>query len=169
MGSSVWYFPYSNYRGVTQKPLTIVARASILDFGWDSGYASELDQEIYSKLSINFYTQSEYYRNFHDGDPYHAPSAKKVLLKMFTKLTGKHPCWSLFLTQQPATLLKKTATQTFSRKFCEICQNTFFTERLWTTAVSKKCRISLDRCSIKKVFQAISQNLQKNSSVGLSF
>ena len=120
-------------------------------------------------MSINFYTQSEYYRNFHDGDPYHAPSAKKVLLKMFTKLTGKHPCWSLFLTQQPATLLKKTATQTFSRKFCEIYQNTFFTERLWTTAVSKKCRISLDRCSIKKVFQAISQNLQKNSSVGLSF
>ena len=101
-------------------------------------------------MSINFYTQSKYYRNFHDGGPYHAPSAKKVLLKMFPKLTGKQPCWSLFFTQQPATLLKKIATQRFSRKFCEIYQNTFFTERLWKTAVSKKCRISLDRCSIKK-------------------
>ena len=39
------------------------------------------------------------------------------------------------LSLRTATLLKKESlTQVFSREFCEISKNTFFTEHLWATA-----------------------------------
>ena len=43
---------------------------------------------------------------------------KKEVLKNFTKLTGKHLCWSLFK--------KEALTQVFSCEFCEVFKNTFF-------------------------------------------
>ena len=51
-------------------------------------------------------------------------------LKSFANFTGKHLCWSLFLktlqTCRLATLLKKTPTQVFFCKVCEIFKNLFF-------------------------------------------
>ena len=38
------------------------------------------------------------------------------------------------LSLRPSTLLKKTLTRVFSCEFCEIYNNTFFTEHLWATA-----------------------------------
>ena len=64
---------------------------------------------------------------------------KKVVLKNFAKLTGKHLCLSLFFNKdvglRPATLIKKdTPAQMFSCEYYEVFKNTFFTEHLWTTA-----------------------------------
>ena len=54
-------------------------------------------------------------------------SLKKFVLRNFTKFTGKHLCQSLFIK-------KETLAQVFSSEFCEVSQNIFFTEHLWTTA-----------------------------------
>ena len=49
-------------------------------------------------------------------------SVRKVVLRNFGKLTGKH-------RSQPATLLnKEPLAQVFSCEFCKISSNTFFTE-----------------------------------------
>ena len=65
-------------------------------------------------------------------------SLKKGFLRNFAKFTGKHLCQRLFFNKvaglSPATLLKKTLTQVFSCKFCEISKNTFFTEHHRATA-----------------------------------
>ena len=54
---------------------------------------------------------------------------KKGVLRIFTKLTGKHLSQSLFLIKfqpKPATLLKKEIlAQLFSCEFCEISKNLF--------------------------------------------
>ena len=44
---------------------------------------------------------------------------KKGVLRNFTKFTGKHLCQSLFFNK---------VAQVFSREFCEISKNSFFTE-----------------------------------------
>ena len=63
---------------------------------------------------------------------------KKGVLRNFAKFTGKQLCRSFFLNKvaglRPATLLKKTLAQVFSRDFREISNNTFFKEHLWATA-----------------------------------
>ena len=51
---------------------------------------------------------------------------KKVILRNFAKLTGKHLCQRLFFN--------KVAGTGFPVNFCEIFKNTFFTEHLPTTA-----------------------------------
>ena len=54
-------------------------------------------------------------------------SLKKVVLKNFSKFTGKHLCQSLLVKLQasaPATLLKETLVQVFSCEFFEIFKNT---------------------------------------------
>ena len=55
---------------------------------------------------------------------------RKGVLRNFTKFTGKHLCQGLVFNKvtgpRPATLLKETLTQAFSREFCEISKNTFF-------------------------------------------
>ena len=61
---------------------------------------------------------------------------KKGVLKKFTKFTGNHLCQGLFFNKvarlRSATLFKKeTQAQVFSRGFCEISKNTYFTEHLW--------------------------------------
>ena len=53
---------------------------------------------------------------------------KKSVLKNFTKFTGKHLCQSLNFIK------KETLVQVFSSEFCEISNNIFSTEHLWTTA-----------------------------------
>ena len=60
---------------------------------------------------------------------------KKVILRNFTKLTGKHLCNSLLFNKVagPRLIKKETLVQVFSCKFCEISNNTFFTEHLWAT------------------------------------
>ena len=64
---------------------------------------------------------------------------KKVGLTNFTKFTGKHLCQNLFFSKVAdlslATLFKKEAlAQVVSWEFCEIFQNSFFTEHPRETA-----------------------------------
>ena len=47
---------------------------------------------------------------------------KKVVLRSFTKFTGKHLCQSLFFNK----VKKETLAQMFSCEFCEISKNTFY-------------------------------------------
>ena len=64
---------------------------------------------------------------------------KKVVLKNFAKLTGKHLCHSLSLIKQTVVctfcnfIKKETLAQVFSCEFWEIFKNTFFTEHLRAT------------------------------------
>ena len=55
---------------------------------------------------------------------------KKVVLRNFAKLKGKHLCQSLFLIKLQAEaynfIKKETLAQVFSCEFCEISKNTFF-------------------------------------------
>ena len=64
-------------------------------------------------------------------------------LRNFTNFVGKHLCQSLFFNKiadlRPATLLKiESLAQVFSCEFCEISENTFFTENLQTTASTNR-------------------------------
>ena len=66
-------------------------------------------------------------------------SVRKVVLRNFAKLTGKHLCQSLFFNkvtgQRPATLLKKRFWyRCFLVDFGKFFKSTCFTEHLWTTA-----------------------------------
>ena len=61
---------------------------------------------------------------------------KKNVPENFAKFTGKHLCWSLFLTKFQVSGLqfaKNTPAQEFFCEFCEIFRNIFFTEHLRTT------------------------------------
>ena len=67
-------------------------------------------------------------------------SIKKVVLRNFTKIKGKHLCQSpsfnkvAALRSQVCNFIKKeTLAQEFSCAFCEIFKNIFFTEHLWVT------------------------------------
>ena len=57
-------------------------------------------------------------------------SVRKSVLRNFTKFTGKHLCQSLFFNK----VKKEMLAQVFSCDFCEISNNTFFTEHLWKAA-----------------------------------
>ena len=62
---------------------------------------------------------------------------KKGVLRIFASFTGKHLCWSLLLIKLHAfraTTLFETPTQVFSSEICNNFRNTYFEERLWTTA-----------------------------------
>ena len=61
---------------------------------------------------------------------------EKDVLRNFVKFTGRHLCQSLFLNKVEVlcNFIKETLAQVFSRGFCEISKNTFFTEQLWTPA-----------------------------------
>ena len=63
---------------------------------------------------------------------------KKGVLKNFAKLTGKHLCQILFLNKVAGAasnfIKKETLVQAFSCEFCEIFNNTLFTEHLRVTA-----------------------------------
>ena len=115
---------------------------------------------------------------------------KKSVLWNFTKSTGKHLCLILFFN-------KVAGQQVFSCEFCEISQNTFFTEHLWATAsehskrikafnlkllyfvyfvvlIEYKVRIMISRSShpryyLKKLFWYISGHLQENACDVLIF
>ena len=60
------------------------------------------------------------------------------VLKKFTKLTGKHLCWSLFLekfqVQPTKVLIEEALVHAFFREFCEIYESTHFVKHLQTTA-----------------------------------
>ena len=105
---------------------------------------------------------------------------KKIILKTFTKFTGKHQCQSLFLNKfaglmTPATLLmkrqacnfirKEIPTQVFSFEFCKIVGNTFFAEHLrkaasWYSA-NIKIRSNLPRVPLLGLRNVI---LKKNGN-----
>ena len=51
---------------------------------------------------------------------------KKVVLRNFTKFTGKHLCQSLFFKK----VKKEALAQVFYSEFCKISKSTFFTEHL---------------------------------------
>ena len=59
---------------------------------------------------------------------------KKGVLRNFAKFTEKHLCQSLFFNKIAGTacnfIKKETLPQVFSREFCEISKNTFYTEHL---------------------------------------
>ena len=61
-------------------------------------------------------------------------SIGEAVLTNFPKFLGKHLCQSLFFNKVAGLRKKKTLTRVFSCEFCEILNNTFFTEHLWTTA-----------------------------------
>ena len=67
-------------------------------------------------------------------------SVKIGVLKYFANFTGKHLCWSLFLTESSGLQLfkKVSPAQVFSFGICENFKNTYFEENLWTTA-SETC------------------------------
>ena len=57
--------------------------------------------------------------------------SKKVVLRNFSKFTGKHLCQNLFFNKvaglRPANFIKKyTLAHMFSCEFCEISKNSFF-------------------------------------------
>ena len=70
-------------------------------------------------------------------------SIEKAVLKNFAIFTGKHLRWSLFLIELqvwgPATVLKETPAKVFFCAYCEIFKNTYFQEKLQTTA-SLNCK-----------------------------
>ena len=61
---------------------------------------------------------------------------KKGVLRNFAKFNGKHLCQCLYFNNVAGlNFIKKEAlAQVFSCEFCEIFNNIFFTEYLWTTA-----------------------------------
>ena len=66
---------------------------------------------------------------------------KKGVRKTFAKFTGKHLFQTLFLIKLQASELQVFITETLAHvfscdscEFCETFKNTFFTERLPTTA-----------------------------------
>ena len=66
-------------------------------------------------------------------------SVRKGVLRNFENFTGKYLCQSFFFHKvadlRPATLLKKRLWhRCFFSEFCEISNNTFFTEYLLATA-----------------------------------
>ena len=72
---------------------------------------------------------------------------KKAVLRNFGKLTGKHLCQGLFFNKvaglRPATLLKKDSGTGAFLLICEISENTFFTEHLWTTVSGTRKMVPL--------------------------
>ena len=70
-------------------------------------------------------------------------SLKKVVLRNFTKFTGKHLCQKLFFNIVAGLQLywQRGSGTGVSCEFCEISKNTFSTEHLRTTA-SELCQIS---------------------------
>ena len=70
-------------------------------------------------------------------------SKEKAVLKNFAIFTGKHVRWSLFLIELqfwgPAIVLKETTEKVFFCAYCEIFKNTYFQEKLQTTA-SLNCK-----------------------------
>ena len=70
-------------------------------------------------------------------------SVKKGVLKNLANFTGKHLCWSLFLTtlqqSRPATLVKLGSNTSFSCKICELFEKTCFEEHLPTdTSINER-------------------------------
>ena len=51
---------------------------------------------------------------------------KTGVLKYLISLTGKHLCWSLFLTKFFTNFVKNTPAQVFSCEICKIFKNNFF-------------------------------------------
>ena len=67
-------------------------------------------------------------------------SRNELDARNFAKFTRKHLCQNLFFKKvaglRPAALLKKTLIHVFSREFCEIVKNTFFTQHLLTSCLT---------------------------------
>ena len=78
-------------------------------------------------------------------------SVQKVVLRNFTKFTGKQLCQCLFLKKlQGLQLIKnETLTHVFSCEFCEISKKTFFIEHLRTTASLNSNKVMLNMFSCK--------------------
>ena len=58
---------------------------------------------------------------------------KKMLLEI-SQNSQKNTCTRVSFLIKLQASGKETLTQLFSREFCKISKNTFFTENLWTTA-----------------------------------
>ena len=73
--------------------------------------------------------------------------------------TGKHLCQILSFKVRSSQVCnfieKETLSQVFSCEFCQILQNTFFTEHLWTTTLAQM--FSCEVCKISK--NTFSQNI----------
>ena len=83
---------------------------------------------------------------------------KKVVLKNFTKLTGKHLCHNLFFNKdaglRPATLLKKRLWhRCFPVNFVKLLRTPFFTEQpFWLLLFVMRCncgRVEKSVCYIQ--------------------
>ena len=83
-------------------------------------------------------------------------------LENFAEFTGKHLCRSLFYNASCNFIKKDTPAKVFSREFCEIFKNTFFTEHLWEIAsININSRSSRSQISAKYVVLKISQINEK--------
>ena len=87
---------------------------------------------------------------------------KKGILRNFAKFTGKYLCQSLFFNKgaglRPATLLKKTMVQVFSREFCGISKNTLSYR---TPLVAQNLILLADDSCIYKEFSGILDKIDK--------
>ena len=90
----------------------------------------------------------------------------KGVLRNYAKFTGKHLCQILFFNKIAGGacnfIEKETLAQVFPCEFSEISKNTFFYRTLLVAT-------SGQRCSVKKLFLEISQNLPENTCVGVAF
>ena len=71
-------------------------------------------------------------------------SVRKGVLRNFTKFTGKHLRQDPFVNKVTSAsasnfIKKETLAQVFSREFCEISKDTFFTEHLQWLLLSFEC------------------------------
>ena len=94
---------------------------------------------------------------------------KKGIFKNFAKFTGKHLCWRLFKKELQVLSLYQSIGTIFSHTKGLFCYFIFIRKYQNTKRQFLQNRNHHWRCSIKKVFLKISQNLKKNTCVKVSF
>ena len=96
---------------------------------------------------------------------------KGVILRNFTKFTGKHLCQSLFFTDlRPATLLKKKPWhRCFFVNFVKFLRTPFLKEHLWWLILKRKQFVTINESYSKSNgSNNIREQKYRNSSWGLS-
>ena len=109
----------------------------------------------------HFYKVVGFYRSSHRSCP-----GKKVFLERCLQNSQENTCGrdSILIKLQAEGCKKETLVQVFSCEFCEISENTFFTEHLRTTASAFSfSEAATGGVLRKKLFLKISLNSQKNT------
>ena len=98
----------------------------------------------YSKNSLCVKERGVIFSEYHFTQTAARRYSAKYIFKSFAKISRKHLCQSLFLVKLQAKNLqlywKKTPTQVFSYKFCNIFKSTTFIELLQETVAGFRCQ-----------------------------